>query len=327
MKDFESYILSEDNTFFARELASFVPDKVFDAHAHLWHPEFYQEVGLPHIPRMAGYSEFCSFFKALCPGREIAALFIPHFYLPGREGQGSEWLADQVHSNSHCRGEVFIHPNDNPESIKEQVCRLGLDGFKCYHTYASTKPTWQADMPEYLPEDFVRLADSQGWVITLHLVKSRAVADPSNIHWIRYYCKKYPSMKLILAHSARGFQPQHNLEGLPQLRGLDNLYFDASANCEPIAHQAVVRILGHKKLLYGSDFPIALERGRSVAVADSFLWLYKSSPVWQEKHACIKPVLVALEHLRSLKWACWSERLSDTQVEDIFWNNAVRLFG
>jgi predicted TIM-barrel fold metal-dependent hydrolase len=41
----------------------------------------------------------------------------------------------------------------------------------------------------------------------------------------------------------------------------------------------------------------------------------------------LKPVFTGLEHLRSLKWACWSERLSDTQVEDIFWNNAARLLG
>ena len=25
-------------------------------------------------------------------------------------------------------------------------------------------------------------------------------------------------------------------------------------------------------------------------------------------------------------WACWSEWLSDSQVEDIFWNNAAELF-
>ena len=30
--------------------------------------------------------------------------------------------------------------------------------------------------------------------------------------------------------------------------------------------------------------------------------------------------------LRSLKYACWSERLSDSAVEDIFWNNAAKLF-
>ena len=133
-------------------------------------------------------------------------------------------------------------------------------------------------------------------------------------------------MKLILAHSARGFQPDHNLHGLPQLVGLDNLYFDTSANCEPIAHQTIMRIIGHEKLLYGTDHPISFLRGRSVAVADTFLWLYADTPVWTEKHKVIKPLLIVLEHLRSLKWACWSEKLTDQQVEDIFWNNAAKLF-
>ena len=108
---------------------------------------------------------------------------------------------------------------------------------------------------------------------------------------------------------------------------LSNLYFDTSANCEPIAHQAIIRIIGHQKLMYGTDIPVSHLRGKSVSVGDTFLWLYENSPVWGEKHQSIKPVLIGVEHLRSLKWACWSEKLSDKQVEDIFWNNAAELFG
>jgi glutamate-1-semialdehyde 2,1-aminomutase len=132
-------------------------------------------------------------------------------------------------------------------------------------------------------------------------------------------------MRLILAHSARGFQPAHNLEGLPRLQGLENLYFDTSANCEPIAHQAIIRILGHRRLMYGSDLPVSHFRGRSVAAADSFFFVDQETPVWQAKQSAIEPVLLGLEHLRSLKWACWSERLNDRAVEDIFWNNAAQL--
>ena len=220
----------------------------------------------------------------------------------------------------------FVKPQDDPEWVRDEVRRLGLYGFKCYHTYASVHPTWEADIPDYLPERLVKVADEEGWVITLHLVKARGIADPSNIHWIRHYCQTYPNMRLILAHSGRGFQPAHNLEGLPQLTGLDNLYFDSSANCESIAHEAIIRIMGHKKLLYGSDgLAVSHMRGRSVSAADSFIWLYKDSPVWNEKHRQIKPVYVGLEHLRSLKWACWSARLSDSAIQDIFWNNAAEL--
>ena len=173
----------------------------------------------------------------------------------------------------------------------------------------------------------MEIAHEQGLGVTLHMVKSRGVADPSNIHWIRHYCSTYPNMKLILAHSARGFQPAHNLEGLPQLADLDNLYCDTSANCEPVAHQAIIRILGHRKLLYGDDFPVSHLRGRSLGAADTFVWLYKETPVWKQGFGLVKPTLIGIENLRSVKYACWSEKLSDSAVEDIFWNNAAELFG
>ena len=36
--DTPSYIARpEDKEFYERELASFIPDKVFDAHTHVWH--------------------------------------------------------------------------------------------------------------------------------------------------------------------------------------------------------------------------------------------------------------------------------------------------
>ena len=87
-----------------------------------------------------------------------------------------------------------------------------------------------------------------------------------------------------------------------------------------------MRIAGHKKLMYGSDFPVSHLRGRSLGAGDSFVWLYEETPVWGEKHTLVKPVLLGLEHLRSLKWACWAEKLTDSQIEDIFWNNAAELF-
>jgi glutamate-1-semialdehyde 2,1-aminomutase len=316
-----------DRDFYERELASFIPDRVFDAHAHLWQAEYVEAAFSNICPKLTvGIEAYKNLMEDLHPGRRLATLFIP---LPSREyaRQNSEWIAQHTATDALCRGLFFVKPEDDPEWVRQEVRRLGLHGLKCYHITAATNPTWEADIPDYLPERLVKVAHEEGWVITLHMVKSRAVADPGNIHWIRHYCETYPGMTLILAHSARGFEPAHNLEGLPHLKGLDNLYFDTSANCEPVAHEAIIRIIGHDKLLYGSDLPVSHLRGRSVAVADTFLWLYENSPVWGEKHSTIHPVLVGLEHLRSLKWACWSTGLSDNQVEDIFWNNAARLFG
>jgi predicted TIM-barrel fold metal-dependent hydrolase len=321
-----SKITEEDREFYRRELASFVPDKVFDAHAHLWKEEF-ARWPIESDFRTIGYSEYRMSMDDLHPGREVAALFLPVFEDKTLIQEGNAWVSEQVKNDSRCRGSFFVKPTDDPEWVCDEVRRLKLHGLKCYHTMASTSPTLEAEIPDYLPEPLVKMADREGWVITLHMVKSRAVADPGNVYWIRRYCEKYPKMKLILAHSARGFQPGHNLEGLPKLADLANVYFDTSANCEAIAHEAIIRICGHQKLMYGSDLPVSHMRGRSIVSGDSFIWIYKDSPIWTEHHRGIRPTLEGLEHLRSLKFACWSERLSDQQVEDIFWNNAANLFG
>ena len=319
---------SADDQFFERELTSFLPDRIFDAHCHIF-LEKYVAWSLKDYPGDIGYDGYMAAMRDVHGDRSGGALFIPFAEAedPAGRGPSNEWVGAQTARNENFRGLFYVMPGDDPEWVRQEVRRLGLHGLKCYHTFADVTPTWEASIPDYLPEQLVAVANDEGWAITLHMVKSRAVADPDNIHWIRRYCETYPDMRLILAHSARGFQPAHNLEGLPQLTGLDNLYFDTSVNCEPIAHQAIIRIIGHDRLMYGSDLPVCHERGRSLSAADSFLWLYEDTPVWGEKHLQIDPVLIGLEHLRSIKWACWSERLDDNAVEDIFWNNAARLFG
>ena len=316
-----------DAAFFTRELESFLPDRIFDAHCHVWHRDHaVKPVGIPPI---VGHSEYLETIKDIHGGRRTCAMFIPSPMNTEDSimAAANAWTSQACGADPDFRGLFFIKPEKDAEWVRDQVRRLGLNGLKCYHTAAQVQPTWEAQIPDYLPESFLQVADEEGWVITLHMVRSRACADPSNIHWIRHYCENYPNMKLILAHSARGFQPTHNLEGLPQLTGLDNLYFDTSANCDAMAHQSIIRIIGHDKLMYGSDLPVCHLRGRSVPAADSFVWLYRDTPVWGEKHTQIKPLLVGLEHLRSLKWACWSERLTDMQIEDIFYNNAARCLG
>ena len=321
-------IQPEDRDFFERELASFLPDRVFDAHAHVWaHGNMHPSRRIASLPRDADFREFSRMLQALHPGRACAANIF-HRICPPEHFEGANlWTSRQVQCDSRYRGLFLTSPEADLEWLRQEVRRLGLAGLKCYHLYAKVKPTWEAQIPDFLPESHVRVAHQEGWAIMLHMVRSRACADPGNLRWIRHYCTTYPNMKLILAHSARGFQPAHNLAGLPHLKGLDNLWFDTSANCEAMAHQAIIRIIGHDKLLYGGDLPVTHQRGRSVSVEDSFLWLGGDSPVWRENHQMLKPVFTGLEHLRSLKWACWSERLSDAQVEDIFWNNAARLLG
>ncbi|MDE0328188.1 MAG: amidohydrolase family protein [Anaerolineaceae bacterium] len=223
--------------------------------------------------------------------------------------------------------QMIIAPDMTAKTIYQTVKTEGFVGLKCYHTMATgCERTWTAPIETYLPEPQVAVAGELGLAITLHLVRERALADPLNQATIRRYCERYPDMRLLLAHAGRGFNPWHTIEGIHSLRGLDNVFFDTSAVTEAGAFEAVMDVMGHERLLYGSDFPVSHSRGRCVAIGDSFHWIYADQINLTEKHAELRPVLVGLESLRALRLVCWRMRLRDGQVEDIFYNNAKQLF-
>ena len=110
-------------------------------------------------------------------------------------------------------------------------------------------------------------------------------------------CETYPNMKLVLCHSARGFNMHHVIDSIEQLIGLDNLYFDTVSDralfsrallkalrlaglwaCEGTvteagATNALIRAFGPQKVMYGSDWPVAESRGKCISLGDSFIWL------------------------------------------------------
>lgn len=161
------------------------------------------------------------------------------------------------------------------------------------------------------------------------MVKARAMADPANQQQIRYYCEKYPNIKMILAHAARGFNPFHTIAGIHALKGLPNVWCDASAVTEAGGFEAIIETLGHDRLLWDSDYPVSHMRGRCVAIGDGFVWLYEDTLAWDTiaTQGKIYPLFTGHESLRALKLATQRLHLSDPQIEDIFCNNALRMFG
>jgi hypothetical protein len=51
-----------------------------------------------------------------------------------------------------------------------------------------------------------------------------ACSDPANLANIRRLCTTFPGMKLILCHSARGFNMHHVINVIDTLADLPNLY-------------------------------------------------------------------------------------------------------
>ncbi|HRJ40556.1 MAG TPA: amidohydrolase family protein [Caldilineaceae bacterium] len=324
-----------DREFVARHIEPYLPDKLFDAHAHLFRHSHYPAGGVPeHLhgtPLEIGLAVYRQQMEWLHPhGRTVGGLFFGLAFQGDRTGN-DDFVAAEVAAGQangfNSLGQMLIAPEMDAETVRESVRRQGFVGLKPYHLMAKTTgPTFLASIEEYLSEAHVRIAHEEGLSIPLHMVLDRAMADPRNQATIRRYCEAYPNMRMILAHAARGFNPWHTIEGIGSLAGLKNVWCDTSAVTEAGAFEAIVETLGHDRLLYGTDFHVSQMRGRCIAIGDSFHWLYAEDMGLAEKHATLKPVLIGLESLRSLFLAIHRLKLNDRQIEDIFYYNAARLF-
>jgi glutamate-1-semialdehyde 2,1-aminomutase len=316
-----------DREFFARELETFLPPKVFDAHAHLYRIGHWTA---PHAvaagPSLVTLAEFQNQIEWIMPGREVTGLFFGVAF-NDQFPEANEFVARESHSAPGNFCEMLVPPGIDPEHMRQEGRRLGFRGIKVYHSFVPEKPTWNASIAQFLTEDHVRIAHEENWSITLHMVRGRALSDPENQECIQRYCRKYSGIRLILAHAARGFNGYHTVNAIDSLRGLSNVWCDLSAVTEAAAMEAIISALGPERLLWGSDYPISHMRGRCVAVGDSFVWLYEDTLDWAAltPHFPARPYLIGHESLRALKHAAQTLRLSDTQVQGIFHDYAVKM--
>ena len=147
------------------------------------------------------------------PDREVSGLAFGYPATTVNFEAANEFLAREA-KHPGALGQMLINPSMDPEFIRETVQRLGFVGLKPYHLFATEKPTFDAHIPSFLPEEHVRIAHELGLSITLHIVRSQALADPSNQEVLRRYATKYPNARIILAHAARGFNPHHTVVGI-----------------------------------------------------------------------------------------------------------------
>jgi glutamate-1-semialdehyde 2,1-aminomutase len=320
----------DDAEFFARHLRSFVPPGAFDAHAHL-----YRRVDAPEsMPRWleddgcrVGADQYLRATKAWMGDRcPEAGLFFPFTIKDLDAPSANQFQIEETCKRTSSRALMMIRPGEDPVRIEAAVQREGFIGFKVYHVYAARLDTLQAEIGEFLPDWAWDIANRRDLSIMLHIVRSRALADPLNQAYIREHCLRYPGARLILAHAARGFCGQHTVEGIASLRGLDNVFFDTSAICESAPVEAILREFGTSRLMFGTDFPVSELIGRCVSIGDGFLWLYGDNFSWSTSQFA-QPHRIGIESLLALRQACESRHLSDADVERIFCTNARQLLG
>lgn len=315
-------------------LKDFLPDKIFDAHAHVVDCNFVPALRGNYDNNIATSEDYKNFISELLGSPKELRMNLISF--PSREMRdetngmlkaSDDFLLNELSKDSKNVGEIIVLANESYEHLEKRIAHPGIKGFKCYHVYSDREDTFNANIGEYLPESAWEIANERKMCITLHMVKDKALADEENVKYICEMAKKYKDATLILAHAARSFAAWTAIENAEKIAHLENVWFDFSAVCESPAMFQIMRKSGVERCMWGSDFPVCADRGKAISFADTFYWIYQKDIDAFSSKTTLNNWLIGTENLMATRQACILAELSESQIEDLFYNNAARLFG
>lgn len=317
--------LNQEEQFMLQKLADFLPDRIFDAHAHFYSTQVQPET--EKINEQYGTADterFMQEAKRLYGQRQVRVMMLPwpSAQLGDREVRQrvTEWMAGELDKAPDSVAEVYVLPTDTVEDVEKLLIHPRFRGFKCYYSTSSGAGGGESNIRDFLPESAWQVANDRGYCITLHMMKKLSPADPENLSYILEMTAKYPNAKLILAHCGRGFAAWTILETARKLKGIDNIYYDLAAVSEPTQIFEVIRQAGADHVLWGTDYPLSQLYMRPFSSGGAFFWLSKKS------YPSMPCGMLGIESLFAFYQAAQMLELSRNDVENIFFNNAIRLF-
>ena len=169
----------------------------------------------------------------------------------------------------------------------------------------------------------------------LHIPRDGRLKDPVNLAQLLEIEERYPAMKVIVAHVGRAYCPEDVGDAFKVLSKTKRLCFDFSANTNERVFGQLIEAIGPKRILFGSDLPIARMRMRRVCERGNYVNIVPRGlygDVSGDRHMrevsgkeADALTFFMYEEIDALRRAAEGAGLKKADVQDIFCNNAERI--
>ncbi|GEM_PF-151148 len=312
------------------ELASFLPERIFDVHSHILDDATIPGSGTfscaGHPMRAYGAQELLADYAAALPGKHVQAMCFG-FPDPSYDfDRNNNYVATVCDKQKLFPLRLFDPQNDTPELLRKDLAAGRFVGLKPYPDYVRGDLS-QATIHQMLPDWGMEIANEFGSIIMLHIPRPQRLADPLNQQQLIDICSRYPRARVILAHIGRAYFLKNAVGNIAPLAHLPNLYVDLAMVNHWEVMEHLFSIFPRDRILYGSDMPIAIAPGKSVEINDQYTYV---TPVpWKlsisDDHGKLQFTSFLYEELRAIKHAVERMKLPRSFVEDLFYGNAQRL--
>ncbi len=334
---YELKLTDYDRKVYETELKDFLPETFIDIHTHIWKNTF-QPYGSANggstWTKMVADEQTA---ENLVEG--LAELFPQNKVIPlvfGGVDHDVRQCNDYVRESAEKYGFPMLLRTDYSMSAAEveaQVKKNGCLGLKPYLTNCPPYvPLAELRIFDFLPQEHLEAADRNGWIVMLHIPRAMRLRDPMNVAQLMEIERRYPNVRLIVAHIGRAYSIEDIGDAFEVLGRTENMLFDFTANLCDDAIKECIKAVGTRRLMFGSDLPIASMRMYRVTEGGVYYnivprGLYgdvSSDPHMRETDET-DVTLMIYEQLRALKRCATELHLTDGDVENIMYENACRL--
>lgn len=334
-----------DIEFYEQNIRDWLPEHIIDAHNHAHLKKFYLGDALYKQNRGALWPLLAAeensvenieeSFRNLFPDKKVTPLMF------GKVSRAYDVEACTNYVISECQKRNWpylyvIRPEWSSEEVERRILTSGAKGAKVYLNFSPMYiPSNEIRIFDFIPHHQLEVLNRHGWVLMLHIPRAGRLGDPVNIAEMIELNQRYPNVKTIIAHIGRAYCDEDVGDAFERLEEAPGLIFEFSANCNGNVMEKMIRSVGPKRIIHGSDSPILRMRmGRTTENEDYVNLIRKGAykgieldPHMREIEgkAADKLTYFTYYQIHAFIQAGLRCGLTKADFADVFYNNAAKL--
>ena len=340
----ELRITPVDTDFYNRHL-DYLPARMIDIHTHVWLEASRRAGPLPverrgptwpgRVAPQNPIDDLLQTYKLMFPRQTVT----PVIFGPATQEydlEGSNAYVSQAAREARVPAFLVTTPEWTSAELEERVTSGGFIGLKPYLEFAPPRiASDDITVFDFLPRHHLEVANARGWIVMLHIPRRLRLRDPLNLEAMLEIEQRYPNVKLIIAHIGRAYCPEDVGDAFEALKDTRRMHFDFCANTSAHAMECLLRAVGPRRVLFGSDLPIVRMRMRRICEQGFYVNLVPpglygdtgDDPHMREvsEEEGRRLSFFMYEELLAFRQAAEAVGLSAADIEDVMGNNAARL--
>lgn len=332
-----------DKKIWEEELKDFLPQKIVDAHTHVYKCEFFDPPKAGEEKRTVTWVETIAkdnpiedlqeTYELMFPGKDVSAMM----FVSGKTGldKNNDYLSE-VSKKTGWPALYFSHPTQSADELEKKIREGGFLGVKSYlDLSADYIPTAEIRIYDFFPKHQLERLNEMGAICVCHIPRNGRLKDKVNIAQILEIKKEFPKIRFIVAHIGRAYTKDDLGDAFDHLTKAPDLMYDFCANCCEAAITEVIKRCGPKHVMFGLDMPVLRMRTRRIEENGTYINLvppgmypdpYGDPHLREVSEEEAKNItFFAYEELLAFKRAAKTLGLTKQDVEDIMYNNAMNL--